>query len=63
MSQLRPEGFGVLLGVFTNEEPVYIPLQYTDTELKTVEASQRLLRQTLKRLDLLSMVFKLMYHS
>ena len=54
VSQFRPEGFGMLLGVFTDNEPVYLPVQYLDTQLKTVEATQRLLRQTLKSFDLLS---------
>ena len=63
ISQLRPEGFGMILGVFTNNEPVYLPIAYSDTELKTVEATERLLRQTLKRYDLLSIVFKLMNQS
>ena len=61
VSQFRSEGFGLIIGVFTSDQPVYLPLQYADTELKTVDATQRLLRQTLKYFDLLSQVFKLMH--
>ena len=45
----------MLLGVFTKSEPVYLPIEYSDTELKTMPATQRLLRNTLKRYDLLSL--------
>ena len=53
MSKLRAEGFGVILGCYVCEEPVYIPIEYRDTPLKTVEATQFLLRQALRRYDLL----------
>ena len=55
ISNMRPEGFGVLLGVFIDSQPVYLPIEYSDTQLKTVEVTKRLLRYTLKRYDLLSL--------
>jgi len=44
---MRSEGFGILFGVHIDLEPVYLPIQYKDTPLRTVKATRTLLRQGL----------------
>ena len=49
-----------MLGCHIADEPVYLPIEYRDTPLKTNEVTQVLLRQALRKYDLVEIFDKKM---